>query len=559
MARKKRKAAGASALRRGGRDLSLAPFPPSACAEPIWRHFWTLLAAGFALRLLAAFSADWTYRSDEIMQYLEQAHRFVFGAGFMAWEVRFGARNMLVIAPAAGILALCKGASAGPACYIPAVELFYAAFSLALPASLYFIVRRMHGEAAGRAALVLSCFWYTFVVFAPHLMPEQTAAILIFAGLACVPPSDAALSAKGGVRLFLAGFFIGLGGLLRLPYIPIAGLLGILILIKAPARRAPAALGGALAALLVAGGADWIVWGGFMHSTFAFMDLWALTDGFASMWSISEGAEWYAPMHRLAACSAGLWPLLFVLAATDWRRHWLSLGGMIVLLAVHAVTLTIAYSHVFLALPLCALMFGGISARPPEYLRGFLRDGKTFIAGALALLSFAGAAQSLPGQPAAFWTSVRHPHFFFYESPLLLAARFLSRVPPEKMRAVVWNAPDPIWTGGYYYLHHPVPQWHEGMKVHRPGLEGRPLGAFASHYVALSPDGARRALAAGFEEAANFGGAVVYENPEWEKIPTRWERPFPLSLGIANEENLERELKAAGRSMPPPEFLPHRE
>ena len=69
------------------------------------------------------------YRADEVMQYLEQAHRFVFGAGFMAWEIRIGARNMLIAAPAAGILALCKSAGAGPDCYIPAVELFYAALS----------------------------------------------------------------------------------------------------------------------------------------------------------------------------------------------------------------------------------------------------------------------------------------------------------------------------------------------------------------------------------------------------------------------------------------------
>ena len=555
MARKKRKAAGASALRRGGRDLSLAPFPPPVCAEPVWRHFWTLLAAGFALRLLAAFSADWMYRADEVMQYLEQAHRFVFGAGFMAWEIRIGARNMLIAAPAAGILALCKSAGAGPDCYIPAVELFYAALSLALPASLYFIARRIHGETAGRAALVLGCIWYEFIVFAPHLMPEQTATILILVGLACVPPGESALSGKGGARLFLAGLLIGLGGLLRLPYIPVAGLLGILILIKNPVRCAPFAIGGALAALMVAGVADWIVWGGFLHSVFAYLEASALTDGFALIWPDLPGTEWHTPIQRLAICSAGLWPLLFVLAATDWRRHWIPLGGIIVLFAVHAVALSISYSHVFLALPLFALVFGGLVARPPEYLRGFLRGGgQTLAAGALALLSFAGAAQIFPGQPTAFWPEIRQPRFFFHDFAWLQAARHLSRVPEEKMRAIVWNAQDPLWTGGYYYVHHSVPQWHEGMENHRPGLEGRPLAEIASHYVALSPDGAQRALAAGFEESANFGGAVVYENPEWENA--RQTAKFPLAL---SDTHLDEAMKAAGKTPPAPMFLPPRE
>ena len=548
MARKKRKAAGASALRRGGRDLSLAPFPPPACAEPIWRHFWTLLAAGFALRLLAAFSADWMYRADEVMQYLEQAHRFVFGAGFMAWEIRIGARNMLIAAPAAGILALCKSAGAGPDCYIPAVELFYAALSLALPASLYFIARRIHGETAGRAALVMGCMWYEFIVFAPHLMPEQTATILILAGLACVPSGESALSGKGGIRLFLAGLLIGLGGLLRLPYIPVAGLLGILILIKTPVRRAPFAIGGALTALAVAGVADWIAWGGFLQSVFAYLEASALTDGFKGF----GVTAWHIQIERLTACSAGLWPLLFVLAATDWRRHWIPLGGVVVLLIVHALANTHSYSHIFLALPLFALMFGGIVARPPEYLRGFLRDGKTFIAGALALLSFAGAAQVFPGQSAAFWPEIRQPRFFFHESPLLRASRFLSRVPEEKMRATVWTALDPLATGGYYYFHHSVPQLFAGAKEHQAEIAAKPLAEIASHVAALSRSGAEQALAAKFVEVANFGGVIVYENPEWDKV--RPAKPFSVALGGSVAEALDK----AGK-LPPPVYLPSRE
>ena len=561
LARKKHKAAKPPANRpiTGGQSRrqegAFSPFPPPACNQPVWRHLWTLLAAGFALRLLAAFSADWAYRADEIMQYLEQAHRLVFGVGFMPWEIRLGARNLLIAAPAAGVMALCKSVGGGAGCYVPAIELFYTIFSLAIPASLYFIARRMHGETAGRAALVLGCLWYEFIVFAPHLMPEQTASIFILVGLACVPSRESAsadipFSARAGIRLCLAGLLIGLGGLLRLPYVPLAGILGILILIRMPVRYAPAALVGACAALLTAGTADWIVWGGFLQSVFAYLEASPLT---GELFGVTP---WHVQIGRLTACSGGLWPLLFVMAAADWRRHWLPLGGVVVLLVIHALANTNSYSHVFLALPLFALIFGGIAARPPEFLRGFLRGGgKKAAAAALALLSLAGAAHALPGLSASFWPEVRQPRFFFHNFAWLQAARFLSQVPPEKMRAVVWNAQDPLWTGGYYYFHHPVPQWHEGMKPHRPALEARPLAEMASHYVALSPDGAQKALAAGFTEVANFGAAIVYENPEWAGVPAQWENPFPLELGMTEDETFDRALKEAGKPVPPPVFL----
>ena len=566
LARKKNKAAHPPANRpaAGGQPRrnqgALAPFPPPACEAPVWRHLWTLLAAGLALRLLAAFSADWTYRADEIMQYLEQAHRLVFGVGFMPWEIRIGGRSPLLFAPAAGVMALCKSAGGGPGCYIPAIELFYTIFSLAIPASLYFIARRMHGETAGRAALVLGCLWYEFVVFAPHLMPSQTATIPILLGLACVPPrralsADSPAWAKPGLRLLLAGFFIGLGGLLRLPYVPVAGALGILILARVPLRFAPHVLAGAAAALVLAGAADWIVWGGFLHSFLVYLEAAAMTNGFVDVFPDFEGTEWYAPSRKLAVCSAGLWPLLFVLAAAEWRRHWLPLAMLVILTIVHAVTLTIAYSHLFLALPLFALIFGGVVARPPQFLRGFLRGGgKKIAAAALTLISLAGAAHALPGLSASFWTAsdIRQPRFFFHNFAWFQAARFLSQVPPEKMRAVVWNAQDPIWTGGYYYFHHPVPQWHEGVDLHRPALAARPLAETASHYVALSPDGAQKALAAGFVEMANFGAAIVYQNPEWEKMPPS--EPFPMALHGAAAEALDK----AGM-LSPTVFLPQPE
>ena len=591
MARKKKAAKGG---KRGAAAAGFAPFPSAGGDAPVWGHLWTLLAVGLALRLVAVFSADWTYRADEIMQYLEQAHRLVFGAGFMPWEIRLGARNLLIAAPAAGVMALCKSVGGGPDCYIPGIELFYAIASLAIPASLYFVGRRLYDETAGRVALAMGCLWYEFVVFAPRLMPEQTAAILILVGMVCVPAltlksssrrssvgthgSDAPASGDSARRwsvgiarpdagasgrvitgLWVAGFCVGLGGLLRLQYIPVAGLLGLLILWRTPVRFAPHLIGGAVVSLAVAGGADWIVWGEFLHSSTAFAEIWRLTNGFHDVWPVAPpGTEWYGKTVRLAICSAGLWPLVFVAMAADWRRHWAALFGVSILLVVHAVGYSNSYGHIFLALPLLALGLGGVVSRPPGFLRGVFRGGnKRAAAAAVAAVSALGAAHALPGLSGAFWVEFRHQGFLFYEHPAASAGRFLSRVPPERMRAALWTGVDPIWTGGYYYFHHSVPYWHEGSAAHRSALAGRPLAEVASHIAAPDARGAQQALAAGFREVANFGGVRVFENPAPERVAPVEE--FSLGMGHANDGDIDRALERAGKVAPAAEFLPLRE
>ena len=558
MARKKHKAAHSPANRptAGARtrrqDGGFALFPPPACESPVWRHLWTLLAVGFALRLLAALSSDWTYRADEIMQYLEQAHRFVFGAGFMPWEIRLGARNMLLVAPAAGVMTLCKALGAGTDCYISGEEIFNAAFSMLAPASLYFIGRRLYDETAGRVALAMGCLWYAFVVLAPHLMAEQVGAVLIVAGLACVPASA---DRRAGGKLALAGFCIALGGLLRLPYIPAAGLLGLLILFRLPLRLAPFLLGGALLALVAAGAADWLAWGRFYHSAFAYLQAASLTDNFGD---VHGQTAWHIQIRKMAVCSAGLWPLVFVAAAADWRRHWLPLGLVIVVLLVHAVVNSHIYTHVILATVMLALALGGVVSRPPVFLRGFLRTvGKKAVAGVLAGVSALGGAHLLPGLQESFWWDFKHPRFFAYEHPAAPVGRFFSRVPPDKMRAALWTAVDPLWTGGYYYFHHSVPYWHEGLPLHREMLAGKPLAEIASHIAAPEPQGVQRALAAGFQEVGNFGGVRVFENPQWEKVAPV--EKFPLGLGHQDDAAIDRAFVQAGKTPPPPMFLPQRE
>ena len=59
-------------------DLLLHPASPD---ERPWKYLLPVLALAFVARAAIALSGDFVLHPDEIMQYLEPAHRLVFGNG----------------------------------------------------------------------------------------------------------------------------------------------------------------------------------------------------------------------------------------------------------------------------------------------------------------------------------------------------------------------------------------------------------------------------------------------------------------------------------------------
>ena len=95
---------------------------------PVWKHLWSVLALAFAARAFVALSGDFALHPDEIMQYLEQAHRLVFGAGIVHWEHFYGARSWLVPGLIAGVLALFDAVGLDrPVWYVGGVKLVFCA------------------------------------------------------------------------------------------------------------------------------------------------------------------------------------------------------------------------------------------------------------------------------------------------------------------------------------------------------------------------------------------------------------------------------------------------
>jgi hypothetical protein len=128
---------------------------------------------------------DYVAHPYEILEYLEPAHRLVFGQGIVTWEYAYGTRSWII----PGFIALILKCLAAlgldrPDIYLPTVRLVFCAISLSLPVSVYRIAQALLDEGAARLALVGTAFWYELIFFAPTPMQDALAAYAFFAALA---------------------------------------------------------------------------------------------------------------------------------------------------------------------------------------------------------------------------------------------------------------------------------------------------------------------------------------------------------------------------------------
>jgi len=164
---------------------------PRIPENPPWTLWPAMVLLAFVLRVGVALSGDFVIHPDEIMQYLEPAHKEVFGNGVTYWEYFFGARQWLVPGLVAAVLSLLNTIGLGtPQYYIGAVEIFFCGISLSIPIGMYFFARLHFSEASARLALVVGSVWYELVGFAHKPMTEfvSTGLVMILLAL-CIRPN----------------------------------------------------------------------------------------------------------------------------------------------------------------------------------------------------------------------------------------------------------------------------------------------------------------------------------------------------------------------------------
>lgn len=519
----------AKTKKRGGKRW--APPFASGDAGPVWRNFWVLLAAAAALRLLAAITGGWLMRTDELFQYLEQAHRLVFGYGQIPWEYRFGMRTWIL--PSLSALPLWFAKIAGwdsPEIYAPLVRSFHALLSLTVPAGMYFFTRRIHSEGAARAAFVFGCFWHEMVVMSPHPIAENSAATAFFAALLLVLPE------AGALRRAAAGFLLGMVAVFRVHYIPPAGLIGLLMLLPPPhfARAAPVVAG--LLAVLFAGGLDYFAWGGFFETYINYFNL--QTSGYAD-YAVKPAP--FTPLRYMFTASAGLFFIVAAASLFYLSRLWLPLALFLLVQIPHNILVYGEYTNTFLGAPFALMLAGCLTAewlqkRAPKKRRKNRGEVLEFVppkhkaaalAGALFFASLLAHFGALPNQRDLYVFRNERP--FFYRSPFFEANLAVSRRPAENVKSVVFLIPRATAHsfGGYYYAHRDAPMWFpfsEDYDRDALGLKGMEQNAVfsgagklfarsASHLVV--PRGLR---AEGFSPAAETGHFALLENDDISRV-----------------------------------------
>ena len=431
-------------------DLLLHPAPPD---ERPWKFLLPVLALAFVARAAIALSGDFVLHPDEIMQYLEPAHRLVFGNGVTYWEYFYGARSWLVPGLVAVVLKLFDLVGLGqPVWYVGGVKLVFCAISLLIPAGMYFFARWHFGETAARVALLMGAFWYELVGFAHKPMTEFVAtALLVSLLVLCVRPAPDRLR----VVLTVAVLAV-LVAAIRVQYAPLALVVLGLFFFRTE-KKMQLAL--AAATVFVAVGVfDAITWdGGLFHSYIVNirvnLALGDLRAGESPVWQF---------LYWLLIANMGL-VALCVLALPDLRRYGFLLALIALTLLIHSAQSHKEYRFIFVVIPLWLLISADFvvwfASRASEgRSRMLLGPTSLVLAASFAAISLTGILNALPYQDRVYRAYSKETGvvgFLRNQDPIFAAYRYLASAPGV---AAVWQVDRPYFNlPGYYYLHHAIP------------------------------------------------------------------------------------------------------
>ena len=446
----------------------------TAAKTPLWDKFWLLLGLGLAARLFIAVFTDWAMRPDETIQYLEQAHRLVFGYGFIPWEYRFGVRTWLLpIIPALPLwISKILGIDT-PAVYIPLVNAYNALLSMAIPLGMYFYTRRAVSETAARWALGFGCFWYEFLAFAPHALAESYAAALFMAALAV------GYGSQQRRQLLCGGLLLGLAFAARVPYAPLVAVYGLFWLATLPRNRWPYPLLGGVGGLLIWGAVDYFTWGGWWASIFNYYEIFQI---------LATGVK-YPPYINIVATlktSCGLYAVITLFAVCRWRNYLPLLLMLATVTAVHSNPANQEYTNMFVAFPLLWMLAGGLMDNSAQRMS---RRSRIAVCGIVAAVSCLGLAGKLPFDHKKIFNNDNRPLVFVTIPQFEITGMARQAMADEPVDAILWEVAGNVAVmGGYYHLHRNVPVYfpHNPYHVKIMKDSGLPAQKLFSHILSTA-------------------------------------------------------------------------
>jgi hypothetical protein len=186
---------------------------------------------------------------DEVFQFLEQAHRLVFGQGIVPWEFLVGLRSWLIPLLLAGPMELAHFVSGNPLVGLVFIRVLLVIASLPIVWCGTKWGKKFYCRRGAWIAGLLTACWPDLWLFAPHPLEEVFAADLLVPAIFLVESAPASLR-----RVALAGFLLGLCFVLRLQLAPAIAIAGICLCRRDAARWRAGLLAGAVPVLL----AGWI-------------------------------------------------------------------------------------------------------------------------------------------------------------------------------------------------------------------------------------------------------------------------------------------------------------
>ncbi|MDD9820835.1 MAG: hypothetical protein OXR07_08165 [Nitrospira sp.] len=466
-------------------------FLPPQATETVWAHLPLLLLVAFVLRATVALTGDFLLHPDEVMQYLEPAHRLVFGNGVVFWEYFYGARSWIMPGLIAAILWLCTLTGLdSPQAYITVIKLVFCALSLAIPLGMYLFCRRHWGERSARLALVFGVFWYELVAFAHKPMTEFVATGLMCVLLAVLPLHAPARHWRGWA---VAGALGALTIAVRFQYAP---MIGVILLaggfrarltgmpLLAVARGWLAMIGGGAVVVGAIGALETWTWGMPFHS------YWVNTmfNLEANRARGGESTLWLLPWQLLHA-SCGLVAVTVVSLVWNVRRRGFVVVLLLSVLIPHLLSSHREYRFIFATVPLWLMLFADVMAVASAR---FLHAGawmRRAGVGAVALVSVAGLANAIPDQNSiykGFSSEGSSVSFLRDRDPGLQLYRRLSE--DDTVRGVMDASQLYPTCGGYYYLHHAVPLYNLSLWKRLADPDSDPA-RYVSHIITRASPG----------------------------------------------------------------------
>jgi len=444
-----------------------------------WAGIHLIALAALAARLIVAcWSMRITY-PDELFQYLEQAHRLVYGYGIIPWEYRLAARNWLLPGALAALLEALRGIGLDrPTGYIPALKDILALLSVGLVYASYTVGRNIFDERTGRLAAVLAAIWYELLYVSTIATPEVLSAYALFGALALVTGRASAR------RALVVGLLLGASIALRLQYAVPAVALWALVVIKWQWRCAVyAAVAGAVV-VGFAGLLDAWSWGTAFISYYNNLDLNLLL-GKGDVFGSSPPSAY---LYWLTVGSLGVHLLAVGYGIVQWRRSWPILLLLACVLVPHSLIGHKEYRFIILAVPLLLVLLAAAIVNGSQQLRPKIGD-LTGVGIAVALVAALSAAAGIR-------------HGLVARNDRLVATLELSR--RTDVAAVLDLTGHWADSGGFYFLHHDVPFYFQ-QQIH--GVPMSAVRLLVSHV--LMP--VSRGTIPGFRESARYRTVAILE------------------------------------------------